>query len=253
MEQLVNEVEVVHDDRQERLTRTAYAKGFPLDWKYPDVEKYFRNSFENVEDITMRNYYDYKVGLRKFKGSVFVTFKTQEQAIDFVLKPDVKCGEKFLLRYMQERYIELKRSENEKRNERKKARQSLAETKQTNGEKPLPRGAVVHFVGAEGNISREDIKFSIKKVESILIVAFVNFNKGDKEGDIRFNNENDGKKFLEKLEEGKVSWHWKVEFIFCSISFFVAESQRSRADVHSRRRRERGRVPAEGSRRHEEA
>lgn len=247
MEQPENEIEVVQDDRQERLTRTAYAKGFPLDWKHSDVEKYFRNCFENVEDITMRKYYDYKVGTRKFKGSVFVTFKTQEQAIDFVLEPDVKCGEKLLLRYMQERYIELKRSENAKRAERKKARQSLAEAKPTVGEKPLPKGSVVHFVGAKGDISRENIRYSIGKVEPEAIVAFVYFNKGDKEGKIRFNNENDGNKFLEKLEEGKVSLHWKVVFFFCSISLFLDASQRDRTDVHSRRRREGGRVPEESS------
>lgn len=204
--------------RKELVTRTAYAKGFPLDSQLADIIEYFHSNFENVEQVQMRKYFEHKTKDHKFKGSVFVTFTTKEQAEAFVVKPDVKYLEKDLLRYTQAKYIEVKKIEREEFEKKKK---EAKQAKETAAETPLPKGAVVHFVGAEGiEISREDIKSRISELEPSVDVAFIHFQKGDKEGDLRFNKENDGKTLLEKLEEGKVSWHRTVAWIFLLNSDF---------------------------------
>lgn len=194
--------------RKELAARTAYAKGFPLDSELDVIISYVHSNFKNAEHIVMRKYFDFATKGHKFKGSIFITFKTKEEAEEFVKKPDVKYGETPLLRYLQPKYVELKKIEREENAKKKK---EIARAKEEAAETPLPKGAVVHFVGVEGSeISREDIKSRISEVEPSVGVAFISFQKGDKEGNLRFNKENDGKTLLEKLDEGKVSLHWKV-------------------------------------------
>ena len=53
-------------------------------------------------------------------------------------------------------------------------------------------------------MTREDIKARVAEVEPNVDMAFIHFAKGDKEGDLRFNKENDAEKLLEKLADGKV-------------------------------------------------
>lgn len=190
--------------RKDLMSRTAYAKGFPLEAQLAEIIEYFQSNFENVEHTVMRKYFVHATQEHKFKGSVFVTFKTKEQAEAFVVQPDVKYLEKDLLRDMQAKYIERKREEREEQAKKKKAK---VEALKAENDKPLPKGALLHFeVAAEENeITREDIKDCISKVEPKVDVAFISFQKGEKQGDLRFNKENDGKTLLETLEEGKVS------------------------------------------------
>lgn len=203
--------------RKELQARTAYAKGFPLDSKISDIIEYFHSNFENVEQVTMRKWFDPKSKDHKFKGSVFVAFTTKEQAEAFVEKKDVTYLEKDLLRYTMTMYIEIKKTE---RAEQERKKKDVVKAKEIAAETPLPKGAVVHFVGAEGiEITREDIKDRISELEPSVNVAFIHYQKGDKEGDLRFNKENDGKTLLEKLEKGKVSWHWLVVRFLLNFNF----------------------------------
>lgn len=195
--------------RKELQARTAYAKGFPLDTNITTLIDYFNNNFENVEQVNMRKYFDTKTKTHLFKGSVFVTFSDKESADNFVSKPELKFdpdGEKVLLRYSQSQYIEIKKKEREELDKKKKAKKGA--TKEGEPEKTdsfsLPKSAVVHFVGVEGEITREDIKSKVQELDETLDVAFIHFSKGDKDGDLRFNKENDGTKLIEKLEDGKV-------------------------------------------------
>lgn len=183
--------------RKELQGRTAYAKGFPLDSTMNVLVEYFNNNFENVENVVMRKYFCQTSKQHMFKGSVFVLFKTKEAAEEFVKRPELKYGEKELLRYMQAEYIEVKKNEKSKNDKKKKKQEE---------EDPivLPKNAVVHFSGVEGDIMREDIKKRVAEIDPALVIAFIHFERGQKEGQIRFSKEDDGKKFVEKLEGGKM-------------------------------------------------
>ncbi|CRL00678.1 CLUMA_CG013938, isoform A [Clunio marinus] len=190
--------------RKEVQSRTAYAKGFPLDSTLSQLIDYFNNNFENVEQVIMRKYFCSKEKKHFFKGSVFVTFSKREYAEEFVNKPELKYKEKNLLRYTQSKYIEIKKQEREEFGKKKKAKKDEAELAELKEQFALPKAAVVHFTGAEGDMSREDIKSRIGEIDSSLEVAFIHFQKGDKEGDLRFNKENAGSQLLEKLDDGKM-------------------------------------------------
>jgi lupus La protein len=190
--------------RKETQARTAYAKGFPLDSTLSQLIEFFNNNFENVEQVIMRKYFCPKTKKHLFKGSVFVTFSKREFAEDFVNKEEIMYLEKALLRYTQSKYIEIKKKEREENDKKKKAKKEAKETETAKEEFALPKKAVVHFVGAEGDLTREDIKARVIEVEPAVDMAFIHFQKGDKEGDLRFNKENDAEKLLEKLEGGKV-------------------------------------------------
>lgn len=196
--------------RKETQARTAYSKGFPLDATLSEIIDFFHTNFKQVEQVVMRKYYDKEKSKKYlFKGSVFVTFGKPELAEEFVNQEDLKFKEKVLLRYMQQKYFEVKKQEIE---ERKSRRNTNKNKKPEEGEKEkpvddvkLPRGAILSFSGIEGEFAREDIKAAVLKIDGTLDIAFVNFKRGDKEGSFRFTKENDGKKFLEKLGEEKVS------------------------------------------------
>lgn len=191
--------------RKEIQARTAYAKGFPLDSKFDVLLEYFNNNYKNVENVVMRKYFCPKTKVHLFKGSVFVTFATRESSEEFVNKPDLKYNEKELLRYTQSAYNELKKKEKEEMDKKKKAKKEAKELATEKEEFNLPKAAVLHFTGVTDiEMTREDIKARIAEIESSLEIAFIHFQKGDKEGDIRFQKENQAKTLLEKIEDGKV-------------------------------------------------
>lgn len=199
--------------RKEIQARTAYAKGFPLDSKLEVLLEYFNNNFEKVEHVMMRKYFCPKTKNHLFKGSVFVTFTAREHSEEFVNKPEIKYNEKELLRYTQSAYNDMKKKEREEMDKKKKAKKEAKELAADKEEFNLPKSAVVHFAGVtDKEISREDIKARIAEIESTLEIAFVHFQKGDKDGDIRFQKENQGKTLIEKLEDGIVSViiSWKI-------------------------------------------
>lgn len=188
--------------RKELALRTAYAKGFPLDSKMSTLLEYFTNNFSKVENVVMRKYYDPKSKTYKFKGSVFILFETRGQAEEFVKKEGLKYGEKDLLRYMQEDYAEIKKNETKKKNEKKKAAKAEQQSKEDDIQ--LPKNAVVHFSGVKGEVMREEIRKRVLEVDPAIVIAFIHFERGAKQGELRFSKENDGKEFLEKLENRKL-------------------------------------------------
>lgn len=190
--------------RKELMTRTAYAKGFPLDATMADVLEFFKD-FEKIENVILRKYFSAEKEY-KFKGSVFILFATKEAAEEFVKREELKCKEKPLLRYMQEDYLKKKRQEEKEKRERRKQKdqKKLVEAMKVE----LPRKAILHFVTeATPTCRREDIKKKVLELEPSLTISFIHYDMGDKEGDIRFSKEGDGVKFLEKIgESAKVSW-----------------------------------------------
>jgi len=191
--------------RKELMNRTAYAKGFPLDSTMSIILQFINNNFEKVENVIMRKYFNQIEKSYLFKGSVFILFETKEAAEEFVERPDLKYKEKALLRYMQEEYIKVKRQEEKDKKERRKAKAHEKEAEAIKVD--LPRKAILHFVteSESPTLRREDFKKKVLEIEPSIIVSFIHYDIGDKEGNIRFNKENDGNKFLEKLENGKIT------------------------------------------------
>ncbi|XP_017890408.1 la protein homolog, partial [Ceratina calcarata] len=71
--------------RKAQEAKTAYVKGFPLQDTNIEKLKAFFKDFEPFENIVMRKYQDKDKKLQ-FKGSIFVQFKTLEDAKAFMAR-----------------------------------------------------------------------------------------------------------------------------------------------------------------------
>ena len=163
------------------IIRTAYAKGFNKETTTMDeLIEHYNESNQDVVSIQMRNYCEKKGKEKvwKFKGSIFLTFKTEEAAKAFVEKEE-KYKEGALLKKFQKDYLEEKKKEmDEKRNRfgKNKGKNPKAEgeegkeeveDKQEEEEFTLPKGSVLKLTGLGGDITREDIKEVLKDKSSM--------------------------------------------------------------------------------------
>merc|ERR1740128_447643 len=110
--------ENTEESRKALEARTAYAKGFDKEnTTLDELLDHFNETNPNVVSIQMRNWAD-KKGKEKvwhFKGSVFITFKTEEAATEFVENKDFKYKDHPLDIKFQKTYFEEKAKENEAR------------------------------------------------------------------------------------------------------------------------------------------
>merc|ERR1712192_375614 len=202
--------ENTEESRKLLEARTAYAKGFPKESTTLDeLIEYYNESNQDVVSIQMRNYCEKKGKEKvwKFKGSIFLTFKTEEAAKGFVEKEE-KYKEGALLKKFQKDYLEERKKEMDERrnkhgnNKDKKPKaegaEEEAEVKQEE-EFTLPKGSVLKLTGLGGEITREDIKEVLKEHCSVNIdkdggdIAFVTYEKGEAEAKIRFKTEDGAK------------------------------------------------------------
>lgn len=184
--------------RKELVSRTAYAKGFPLDSEMGQLLDFFATFEEKVENLQMRKYLDKPSKEYKFKGSVFVTFKSVDDLSAFLAKEKVTYKESDLIVKSQEKYL------NEKKEERNAKSAKKTQAKEAENTIKLPTGAVLRFEGTTDEITREDIRQKLDELEAD--VGFIDYNKGDKEGHVRLNEEGTAKTLFEKFTDSKVSW-----------------------------------------------
>merc|ERR1719234_847261 len=203
--------ENTEESRKLLEARTAYAKGFPKESTTLDeLIEYYNESNQDVVSIQMRNYCEKKGKEKvwKFKGSIFLTFKTEEAAKSFVEKEE-KYKEGALVKKFQKDYLEEKKKEMDERrnkhgnNKDKKPKAEGADAKEAEvkqeEEFTLPKGSVLKLTGLGGEITREDIKEVLKEHCSVNIdkdggdIAFVTYEKGEAEAKIRFKNEDGAK------------------------------------------------------------
>eukprot|EP00090_Calanus_glacialis_P001301 TRINITY_DN1090_c0_g1_i1.p1 TRINITY_DN1090_c0_g1~~TRINITY_DN1090_c0_g1_i1.p1 ORF type:complete len:381 (+),score=140.66 TRINITY_DN1090_c0_g1_i1:48-1145(+) len=205
--------ENTEESRKLLEARTVYAKGFDKEnTTLDELLDFFNETNPNVVSIQMRNWAD-KKGKEKiwhFKGSVFITFKTEEAAKEFVESKDFKYKDFALLIRFQKNYFEEKAKENEARKKGKKrgndsVKQEVKEEKvDPRDDITLPKGATLKLTGLGGEITREDIKEVLKDKFSVNIdkdggdIAFVTYEKGNPEAKIRFKVENSAKPVAEK-------------------------------------------------------
>jgi len=201
--------------------RTAYAKGYPkTNISMDDLLTFYSENNVTIVNINMRSYLDNKTKQgRCFKGSCFLTFKTEEDCKKFVEAPEQKYKDIKLEKVLfQKDYFEMKAKElEERKNKNKKKRdthdkavaESVAAKEAAIAE--LPKGAVLKITGLGDEITREIIKEKLKDDFGVNIakddgdIAFVTYNKGESEAFIRFKTENYGKELLEKIsKKGKM-------------------------------------------------
>ncbi|KAF7269943.1 hypothetical protein GWI33_017034 [Rhynchophorus ferrugineus] len=161
--------------------RSAYAKSFPLEEGLDEIIK-FLEPYGPVESVIRRTTKDHK-----FKGSCFIVFKTLEAAKKF-----------------NDYYNDKKKVIEERKKQQKDRKQASVE--EDAGKLEFPLGATVHFTGiSEGQeLTREEIKEKIKDTNDSIEVTYIDFNKGDLEGHIRFSKENNAIDFVKSLTDSEI-------------------------------------------------
>lgn len=194
--------------RKAQEARTAYVKGFPQQDTNIEKLKAFFKDFEPFENIVMRKYQDKDKKLQ-FKGSIFIQFKTLEDAKAFMARESVKYGDTELIKKWSADYTLEKAQEREERRQKKTTKSKAdttadaADEEQTKvEEKELPKGSVMHFSDVPDQCTWEDIKENLGKLGAN--IAFVDFKIGDKEGWVRLQGENAAKTIIDKMTDSKV-------------------------------------------------
>jgi lupus La protein len=189
---------------QEVKTRTVYIKGFPPETTLDDVMEFLK-PHGTVVNVVMRRVKASKA----FKGSIFATFKTKEDAENFVKNEDTqKYKDIELTRMMQNDYWAKKIAETK---ELKAAEKALKQQKKFESRKKeenahsathFLKGQVMHVNGlpTEGDI---DIKLLKDFFSKYAPVAYAVYEPGSSEASLRFQSaeENAANKALEKINE----------------------------------------------------
>ncbi|KAF3426136.1 hypothetical protein E2986_01849 [Frieseomelitta varia] len=198
--------------RKAQEAKTVYAKGFPL--RDTTIEKLttFLSDYEPFENVIMRKYQDKEKKLQ-FKGSIFIQFKTLEDAKAFMDRKSVKYGDTELIRKWSADHSAEKAKEKEDRRQKRseiKAKKNEGKEQCNDSDEeeddkitPLPKGCVIYFSDVPNECSREDIKGRLGQLGAN--IAFVDFKIGDKEGWIRLQGENTAKTVIDKMNENKIT------------------------------------------------
>ncbi|XP_050586673.1 la protein homolog [Bombus affinis] len=203
--------------RKAQEAKTVYLKGFPLQGTTIEKLKTFLSDYEPFDNIVMRKYVD-KEKKFQFKGSIFVQFKTLENAKAFMVRESVKYGDTELIKMWSSDYSQSKIQEREsRRQKRSEMKTKKSESVDMESEKTecndkekesdkvnlFPKGCVIYFTNVPDECIREDIKECLGELGAN--VAFVDFNKGDTVGYARLQGENDAKTVIDKMHESKIS------------------------------------------------
>lgn len=184
--------------RQDVSARTVYAKAFPLEATLDELMAFFE-SFGPMETIFMR-----KDANKDFKGSVFATFKSKDDLEKFLKAESVNYKDKELearktkADYYKQKAEERKKHKEELQQKGKQARERQEDDQKNKIKNQMTKGAMLHMKGFSKGTKREDIKNFLQDYGQ---VAWVDFNIGDTEGWIRYDEENMAADVLGKLKE----------------------------------------------------
>ena len=200
-----------NEERQKMLAKsTVYCKGFNKESTCLDeLLEFFKPEEQGVINVQLRQFHDKKKNTKGFKGSIFITFKDRESAEKFMALDKVTYKEVDLERKWQEDYNEFKRQEfinkkKEKMEGKKKVKEAKeAAEKVAEEEEGLPKGAVLYIKDIGEETRREDIKEALNEVCQVSgeDIAYVYFDKGDKEAKLRFKVEDAAKEVCAKIPE----------------------------------------------------
>uniref|UniRef100_A0A182NUR2 Lupus La protein n=1 Tax=Anopheles dirus TaxID=7168 RepID=A0A182NUR2_9DIPT len=191
--------------RQEIYGRTVYVKGFApqLGTTMSELVEFFE-PHEKVTNIVMRKYHDKPTKKYLFKGSVLVTFVNKEQCEKFLAQAPHKYKGKELICKMQNDYYESKKEEIKQRTEKIEERRRKKEEGNSALLAQLPTGACVFMTGFGKETTRESIKEAVLALDDTLEFAYIDYQKGDERGYVRFNKADAGKQLMEKLTDSKL-------------------------------------------------
>lgn len=221
-------------EEPEWRNRSIYAKGWNASAAEPtieDVDRLFSPSGD-VLSVRIRRWRD-DAGERHFKGSVFVEFHTAEAAeraaaeeykIDTVDDKGRKTRVALTTLHI-DAYFDKKRQEVRERRQRKSQARADAPPKvgetataPVNGEKKtgngtqarkreMEPGMVLRFENFGPSVTREDIK---EAFESFGEIAWVDFQKDDADGHIRFSREGAAETAAKNMTETKTMFGQKL-------------------------------------------
>lgn len=186
---------------------TVYVKGFPEAMTLDELFTFFE-SHGTILQIFMRRAPMTKL----FKGSVFVTFKTNEETKTFMELAELKNGETVLERETQEAYLTRKgpalarmKEDKEKREADKEAKKrERAEAEAAFFESQKVAGSVLHIKNLPKEGTRENLK---ELFDNYAKVKWVDYSKGEPEAFLRFVEADKAKMAMEsaaKVNEGKI-------------------------------------------------
>eukprot|EP00095_Tigriopus_kingsejongensis_P003731 maker-scaffold357_size197762-snap-gene-0.49 protein:Tk03731 transcript:maker-scaffold357_size197762-snap-gene-0.49-mRNA-1 annotation:"la protein homolog" len=191
---------------------TVYVKG--LDKENTSLEELLDHfkQYDNVLNVSMRQFHDKKTDVKGFKGSLFVTFGDRASAEKFMALENLKYREAELSAKWQNQYFADKGKEKEEKIKKSKAeKQKLKEAKKAveDEEKEkaveseaLPKGAVLVIDKLSSETMREDIKSQLEKDCEVepKSIAFVYYQKGETEAKLRFWEADKAIQILKKIE-----------------------------------------------------
>lgn len=190
--------ENTEDRRAELQKKTVYAKGFPANISLDKIISFFEEGHGHVDTVQMRRDQN-----KKFKGSVFTVFQSQADADKFLAASEIKFQDTPLKRMSKQLYFTQKQEEKKKikleQNQRKaeEALKRQAEEREKLKD-TITKGTVLHVDGiTKEETEREQLKNYFSDFGTI---AWVDFDRGDKEGWVRFEGEN---KAVEGLQAAK--------------------------------------------------
>lgn len=206
---------------------TVYAKGFPETATLDELIAYFE-THGKVLQVFMRR----TPATKLFKGSVFCTFGSDEEAAKFLAQEEVKYGETVLQRESQEAYLERKapafarmKEDKEKREaEREAKRKEREEAEAAFYESQKVDGSVLHLKGLPAEGTRENLK---ELFDNYAKVKWVDYSKGEPEAHLRFVEANKAASALE--EATKASEDGKLRLMGAELEVRVLEGEEEAA------------------------
>lgn len=187
-------------EHQQKLDElSVYVKGFPPTATIDELLEFF-GQFGQCINVFMRRY----PKTHKFKGSVFATFATKEEADAFLAKEGVKFNELELTRSMKTDYVARKKQERQARLD-EKAKKKAANNEAAGGgdaaEEPeapeIVLGCILRVKGLGEKTTWENLKQALAPYAA---VAFVDYSRGQPEAVLRFVEEGSAQAVLAKLK-----------------------------------------------------
>lgn len=233
------------------IAQSLYVKYIPLDATLDDIKAFFsKNVGEGVKisNVIMRNYQDKIENKKKFKGSIFITLDSKENAEKFLndnkdksLKFNDKCEHGLLIKWQQEYNEEKKQEIRSKHNKKSKADGDDAEPKEGSKHviQDLPKGALLKVSNVKEPISREDIREALEKVQSEeQVIDFIEFNVGEPVAYVRYKKENNAEAVLTALGASEV----EVKDVKVSVEVCSGEEEQTildkmKIDIFKRRQK----------------
>ncbi|XP_048776658.1 lupus La protein-like [Ostrea edulis] len=209
--------ENTEERRNDFNERSAYVKGFPLNVSLDTLIAFFEK-ISPVDTVYMRRDQE-----KKFKGSVFVTFTKKEDCDKFVAEPESKYEESILIKksktqYFKEREDGKKQKKLEQLRRKKEDQQRRETEEQQKLVDSITKGAVLHLTGiVSEELTMEDFRTLFNDYAT---VAWVDYEKGDSQAWIRFNEANTAKPTLEKV---KADHDGKLELFKCVLEGRILE------------------------------